>query len=106
MRLTLDRDRVEPGHVVRGTIRDPGFGLFTLELYWETSGKGDSDRTVVHRAELSANNAHLPFAVQAPLLPLTYNGTLIKIAWFVRVFSGAAGGARDMALPFEIAPRR
>lgn len=61
-----------------------------LDLRWQTSGKGDSNHRnstpiVLHPAGELTGSIALPFAVDLPLAPLSYVGTLIKINWLFRV---------------------
>lgn len=61
-----------------------------ISLHWETSGKGDTNRgqsspIVIHPGGELVGEINLPFEIDAPLAPLSYQGTLIKINWFLRV---------------------
>jgi hypothetical protein len=62
-----------------------------IELQWETQGKGDRDGETVDRdrvqvSEITPGNPlQHPFAFNAPMLPWTYEGELIRIVWSLRV---------------------
>lgn len=61
-----------------------------VDLRWQTSGKGDrnhwqSSPIVIHPGGELIGALELPFAIDLPLAPLSYSGTLIKIDWLVRV---------------------
>jgi len=60
-----------------------------VAVLWYTEGKGDQDDGVAYLAKLW-EGATQPmgsqrFSVQLPLLPLSYQGRLLKIHWAVRV---------------------
>jgi hypothetical protein len=90
---------------------DEGQGV-ELAVLWETEGKGDTDLGVIYYRVLvdgnsppSAARAEHKFEVQLPALPLTYNGTLIKIVWCVRIRRIGRIGSQDTVIdqPFELA---
>ena len=62
-----------------------------LELRWETSGRGDTDRETAREIEigqgpeLPVGLSEFPFEFEAPLAPASYNGKLIKLYWEMRV---------------------
>lgn len=61
-----------------------------VDLRWQTSGKGDrshwqSSPGVIHPGGELLGPLVLPFAIDLPLAPLSYAGTLIKLDWFLRV---------------------
>lgn len=84
-----------PGTVLRGKVvlmPLPGDEKHRVELsvLWETEGKGDTDRGVILFRALAdgdpaAASAEHAFETPLPVLPLTYDGKLIKIRWLVRV---------------------
>lgn len=86
VRIELERRAHRPGDVVRGQVvlDPPADGRTELSVLWETSGKGTSDLGVLHHEVLPAGGEHA-FEVSLPLLPLSYDGTLIKVTWLVRV---------------------
>ena len=87
--IEIEQSRYEPGSAVRGrvTLLFPP-GEVELAVLWETEGKGSTDLGVVfHRvlqSVLESGDEH-SFETTLPLLPLTYDGHLLKIAWRVRV---------------------
>lgn len=61
-----------------------------LEPRWQTSGKGDSNSgggspVQIHPGGELIGELDIPFAIDLPLAPLSYTGTLIKIDWSLRV---------------------
>ena len=63
-----------------------------LTVFWHTEGKGDEDLTIIDYQLLSRRkedwiNPNTPIKIETtlPLSPLSYEGTLIKIRWVVRV---------------------
>ena len=112
--IVLAQNVVPPGGVLRGTVMlvplsgDEGRRV-ELSVLWETEGKGDTDQGVVLYRVLADGDpvaAAAEHAFEAPLtvLPLSYNGTLIKISWLVRVRRLVTLGS-DMVIdePFLVA---
>lgn len=103
--IELTRGTVVAGDVVEGHVVFDGSGrgdtTVELSVLWETSGKGDTDIGVLHFERLANDVGRRQFRVQLPLLPLSYDGTIVKIAWLVRV--RGAGGVIDT--PFEVVSR-
>lgn len=63
-----------------------------LTVLWRTEGKGDEDMTIIDYHLLSRQkedwiNPNNPVKIDTPLpfSPLSYEGTIIKIRWTVRV---------------------
>ena len=93
--IALDRNEIGPGDVLEGVVHGLE-GMVTLQVVWETRGKGDTDRAVVD--ERSISNEDPTFRVQLPLLPLSYDGFLIKIGWWVVVI----GPEGTVSCPFTV----
>jgi hypothetical protein len=93
--IELEEREVPAGGVVRGRVRlvpteEEASRRVELSVLWETEGKGDTDRGVVHFAVLadgdpSAARREHAFEVRLPLMPVTYDGVLLRIRWCVRV---------------------
>jgi hypothetical protein len=83
--------RIPAGSMLDGTIQwsvPPTSGTVSGEItvLWQTEGKGDTDRGIVHFEEVSGVDTNrIALHVKLPLLPLTYQGKLLKIHWLVRV---------------------
>ncbi|MEO0562451.1 MAG: hypothetical protein AAF125_10070 [Chloroflexota bacterium] len=62
-----------------------------IELGWETEGKGDRDREVIDRDVIDAvqlvpdDAIQHPFSFVAPRMPWSYDGTLIRVVWYLTV---------------------
>lgn len=89
--VELTKGTVEAGSALEGRLvfdeDERGDSTVEFSVLWETSGKGDTDMGVVHFAKVT-NRGELAFRVQLPLLPLSYDGTVLTITWLVRVRSG------------------
>jgi hypothetical protein len=91
--LQLDRKTYAPGETLRGVVSlDPDqagpVGSVEVAIYWMTEGKGDSDRAEVYRRVFGGadiTDSTLEFEVPLPLAPLSYEGVIIKIRWYVEV---------------------
>lgn len=104
--VELESSLVEPGGSVAGAVHlapAPGDEKRAVELsvLWETSGKGDTDQGVVlHQVLVDGDpdraRADHRFRAALPLLPLTYDGNLIKIRWLVRVRRRTALGPDEI----------
>lgn len=93
--FVLEREDCLPGSVLRGrVVLLPLLGeesrKVELSVVWETEGKGDADIGVAFYKVLSdgdatSGTAEHSFEAQLPMLPLSYQGHLVKIGWRVRV---------------------
>jgi hypothetical protein len=112
--ISLEGARFAPGSVLRGRVQleplaDDVSRRVELAVLWETEGKGDTDlgvvlyRVLADGDEQAATGEHT-FEVTLPFLPLSYDGTLIKIGWRVRVRRLSAMAQDDVYdEPFELA---
>jgi hypothetical protein len=83
--VRLTRDTFYAGEDLEGVVElDPNEEA-TLTVSWSTSGKGDSDSGVAHRESYrKAPDARtIRLSTRLPLLPLSYDGRLIKLWWRV-----------------------
>lgn len=91
-----DRTHFDPGEELAGqflVVPDDARSLKSIELsiMWYTEGKGDEDLGVHHFERLDAmdgaNDLRRPisFRTQLPNSPLSYQGSIVKIVWCVRV---------------------
>jgi hypothetical protein len=91
VQLELDQTSWEPGEVLRGrVIFDPDQAraeVVEVVICWRTEGKGDEDREVCGRwfHRPGQNENAVPFTVQLPMLPLSYEGVIVKIRWYAEV---------------------
>lgn len=81
MRVQLSSSWFAPGTLVSGNVEGAGVAPLRVSLVWRTSGKGDADHAEVGSVELDPRTP--AFSLQLPLLPLSYEGKLLKIQWFV-----------------------
>lgn len=86
--IVLEEKVLRAGGIVRGKVTlspSPGDegNRVELSVLWETSGKGDTDLGVVLFRTLDSEGTHA-FEAPLPLLPLSYDGGLIRIEWLVR----------------------
>ncbi len=77
---------------------------------WYTEGKGDEDLNVhyfqrwneTQLKQLDLNNA-IPLRCQLPYSPLSYEGTLVRIRWCVRLRMFCSGSREIVAqMPFQL----
>lgn len=114
--IELERRSVPAGDVVRGRVHltpEPSDAGRRVELtvLWETEGKGDTDMGVAHFQVLADGDAAAAtrthaFEARLPLAPVSYDGTILKIQWLVRVRRLARLG-NDLVVDetFEMVPR-
>ena len=89
----------EPGQMIEGLYRvelaEPRLLKdVTITIGWSTEGKGTTARGAEHREVREAGD-HLEkgtFRAVLPASPLSYDGSLIKICWVVRVRVGLSNG--------------
>jgi len=113
--IELDHTDCDPEDLLSGRYMiDPqSIPLATgveVSVYWSTEGKGDEDRAVQYRKRGSTDDGPLfdergagPFAVRLPSAPLSYDGVLVKIVWYVQVrVTFVGGGESEAVLPFRL----
>jgi hypothetical protein len=90
--LQIERNEYAPGETLCGTVSfeaEPAYPIGSVEvaIYWITDGKGDSDRGEIYRRVFpqGEEKESLKFQVPLPVAPLSYQGILVKIRWFVEV---------------------
>ena len=118
VRVEIAGFRFHPGDEVGGAFVLPGgpppdCESVELSVLWHTSGKGTEDIGVIHYQGWTAADgtlAALPnpgtFAVRLPNTPWSYDGTLVKVHWVVRVrVRFGASGEVVAEAPFVLAPR-
>jgi len=90
--IAIDQTRLAAGSVLRGRVsfdeEEGGRGSVELSVLWETSGKGDTDLGVLQFETITNARGEHAFEAQLPLLPLTYDGVIVKIGWLVRARRG------------------
>ncbi|MFO0547975.1 MAG: hypothetical protein U0271_06285 [Polyangiaceae bacterium] len=96
MRVVLASEWFTPGATVEGRVEDAGLAPLKVSIVWRTSGKGDADHAEVGSVELDPRAP--TFSLRLPLLPLSYEGQLLKIQWFV-VVKSVAGSSE---VPFVV----
>lgn len=117
-RLTLaldDHSRIYyPGELIAGQFDLHGVDAdevraIELSVLWHTEGKGDEDMSVHFFERIEPDDGlldlHQPrrFSVVLPNSPLSYNGLLIKIGWYVRVRVFLVRGKElSMDVPFQL----
>ncbi|HPB94319.1 MAG TPA: hypothetical protein PLJ27_08660 [Polyangiaceae bacterium] len=96
MSIVLDRSPpvYSPGERISGTIvvvanESCRCDDLAVDLYWKTSGRGNSDTEVVEQETLGAfewqegESYRYAFSFSAPPGPVSYQGTIIHVEWFV-----------------------
>lgn len=88
----------------------------TISIGWVTEGRGTRDRRTVQEVALDPNQlassqgVPIPFSLQIPPEgPITYNGSLIRIIWEMKVLIDLPGlFARDdkQSWQVEVLPRQ
>jgi hypothetical protein len=108
--IELERTQWMPGQVLRGryALDRPTAPLATgveVLVYWNTHGKGDEERAYQFRQRATADEGPLldeqgggSIAVRLPTSPVSYDGVLVKIVWYVEVRITFAGGADATAV--------
>lgn len=93
-----------PGETLAGSYSIRDVRRSTVEsietsIMWETEGKGNEDFGVHYFMKLSAANGDwidplepTRFSAKLPRSPLSYEGNLIKLRWYVRVRAFLANG--------------
>jgi hypothetical protein len=99
-----DRNVFQPGETLRAECSvdpPPVDEIVGLEwsAFWRTEGKGDEDgESIADVVDSAADGDRLdpyvlkPFEVKLPPSPLSYDGTIVKIRWFVSAHVRLRGG--------------
>ena len=85
-----------PGDLLQGKIRliaqsNMKCHHLVVTVRWRTNDRGDTDNGAVYSNDLfqdrllSTQSIELPFQVQLPLEPYSYDGQVVKIVWEVLV---------------------
>ena len=102
--LADDRRAFQPGELLRAECSvdpPPTDEIVALEwsAYWRTEGKGDEDgESIAVEVDSASEGEHLdpytlkPIEVQLPRSPLSYDGVIVKIRWFVSAHVRLRGG--------------
>jgi len=96
IRLQLEQEEYAPGDLLVGAFcldeQPPDLESVELSVLWQTEGKGDEDLDAIHHTAWNRSTDTLAslanpqeFSVTLPRSPWSYDGTLIKICWCVRV---------------------
>jgi hypothetical protein len=93
--LTVTFDRPDgdylPGEEISGRVTDATSAppsKITLELIWETRGKGDTEETIVESKDIIWESLaeYVKFKFHIPEDgPYSFSGSLISLMWFVQV---------------------
>jgi hypothetical protein len=95
------------GNVVVQADKDVECKAFTIELYWQTHGKGNRDSKVIHKKSEPEQRwepdveYNYPFGFRLPSRPLTYHGHYINIDYYLQARANLAW-ARDPKINEEI----
>lgn len=97
LRLDGNARSYQPGDTLSGEYRMLGvrrdrLRAVEVSILWHTDGKGDQDLSIHDFQRLSVENGDWidpsqpgRFSATLPASPLSYNGPIIKLAWYVRV---------------------
>jgi len=97
--ISIDGNRrlFQPGEIIAGDVSLKSFDAAAVKaveisVLWYTEGKGDEDLDVREFRRIAADdmtwsqfNRPIRFEAVLPNSPLSYEGTLLKIRWCVRV---------------------
>ena len=92
LEIKLANSNCRPGQVLDGTVvwdfNSPPSKL-TLELSWQTSGKGTDDSETVYTEDWSpdSNSGEKKFQIHLPRGPISVQGNLISIGWRIECTS-------------------
>ena len=99
-----DRRVFHPGEILRAECSvdpPPADEIVAVEwsAYWRTEGKGDEDsESIADEIDSASEGGRLdplnlkPLEVQLPRSPLSYDGVIVKIRWFVSAHVRLRGG--------------
>ena len=92
IQIQLDKSNLQPGESLAGSVHwdfatEPT--LLTLEVYWETAGKGTGDSETLLSEEWKPDSKKGDKRFQWPLPrgPISVQGNLVSIRWVVQCTS-------------------
>jgi hypothetical protein len=105
IQLKLDKTSLQPEEVLAATVAwefDTIPSSLKLELLWETSGKGTEDSEIVHTENWKpdAKQGERRFSIPLPRGPLSVQGNLIAIRWYVACTSKKPNS--EIKVPFVL----
>ena len=112
--IVLDREQVEAGGFLTGHLRwkgDARARRIIAAAQWETRGHGNRvwgvGRSVVFDLDAAAREAAHPFRLMIPHGgPVSFEGTVLTIAWAMRVRIDQLGFDEFAEVPFRVKPRQ
>ena len=92
LQIKLEDSHCRPGQLLNGTVMwefDSPPTKLTLEVSWQTSGKGTDDSETIFTEDWSpgSNSGEKKFQLQLPRGPISVHGHLITIEWHVECTS-------------------
>ena len=92
LQITLENSNCRPGQLLSGTVVwqfDSPPSKLTLEVSWQTAGKGTDDSETAFTEDWSpgSNSGERKFQFQLPRGPISVQGNLIAIEWQVECTS-------------------
>ena len=92
LEIKLENSCCFPGQILVGTVVwnfDSPPAKLTLELTWQTSGKGTDDSETVYSDDWSpdSNSGEKKFQIKLPRGPISVQGNLISIGWSIECTS-------------------
>lgn len=92
LQIKLEDSNCRPGQLLNGTVVwqfDSTPTKLTLEVSWQTSGKGTDDSETIFTEDWSpgSNSGEKKFQFQLPRGPISVHGNLIAIEWQVECTS-------------------
>ena len=105
--ILLDEEYYAPGDMLSGTLAwfcDKVPDNLIVELHWRTSGRGTTDKGLVHKEKFpcSAKKGDQPFSFRIPPeCPQTYRGRLVSITNFLKLRADIPWG-RDPKTEVEV----
>ena len=112
--LVLDRDAVAAGSFLTGTLQWTGAGrparrLFAV-LEWRTDGEANVARGIGRGVQIpivpGQREGNFPLRLLVPYEgPVSYEGTLLSIRWFLRVRVDQRGVDDQVEMEVKVVPR-
>ncbi|PCI39915.1 MAG: hypothetical protein COB53_02350 [Elusimicrobia bacterium] len=102
------------GQLILQPKEDVRIQASSVSLHWRTEGRGDTNEAEVSKVDLGAlgdlsSRDQRRFAFELPIHPdgpITYDGTLIRVIWEVRVHLDVPWGwDKKQVFPVRVVPR-
>lgn len=90
------------GAAIAGRVLLPDVDRATVAVVFETSGGCDAERAVLREVEVGPGPGWVPFAIDGPRWPPSYDGPLFSGDWYLELDPGSRTGSTVLRRALEV----